>query len=58
MIGMGYPNLDPMFREAVAIRDESLAFIRVGSCGCLKRNDDVVPELAIPAEGGVMVQRN
>ena len=58
MIGMGYPNLDLMFREAVAISDEPLAFIRVGSCGCLKRNDDVVPELAIPVEGSIMVLRN
>lgn len=58
MIGMGYPNMDFLVREASAVCDEPMAFIRVGSCGCLKRNEDVMPEFAIPAEGGVMIQRN
>jgi len=58
MIGMGTPNMDFLVREASAVCDGPMVFIRVGSCGCLKRNEDVVPEFAIPAEGGIMIQRN
>jgi len=56
-IGMGTPNMDIFVREASAIVNGTMAFIRLGTCGTIHPQVKV-GSLIIASKGSVMLERN
>jgi len=56
-IGMGTPNMDIFVREASAIVNGTMAFIRLGTCGTFHPQVKL-GDLIIASKGSVMLERN
>lgn len=55
--GMGFPMMDFVVREARAVVDGPMAFIRVGTCGCPNPNVDV-GSVIVASKGSCGILRN